>query len=491
MEEPQTDHKTEGLEPDHLQAHSSTHIAPLSPPLVEPPPVEPPPNVPPTEQPPSQSSQILSSDEEGEAEGSDPIEDSVTHPPVPNLQHFQQQTPFPIPQGQIQPISPHLPHVHVHLHQGPAGLCSHCGSSIPQSPIFEDGKRKKRPRKDPNAPKRNMSAYMFFANTHRPTVMKHYPDITCPDVTRILGKMWSEATDEEKKMFDILAEKDKQRYQNEKKIYATLPKKDEYPKKPRKKRAKKDPSAPKRNMSAYLFFSNIRRHDVKKERPELSFSEIAKVLSKMWKEMEPEDKKPFDDMARNDKIRYFKEKKEFDDMKAKQEAQVAQQRESIMLPLSHPQVPHMQSGIPLIINGLSTSSMIPIDASNLTQEQLEHLRQSGAIHGNTISMPGMQSLPMALQQSINIHMDQDHQHMQSQDKQDDLLVETQESQGTLQDQDSQQLQVPQIQEGQITQDEESLQMSQEQSQLQGQAITINEGDQSHTGKTDTNEQEGS
>lgn len=48
-------------------------------------------------------------------------------------------------------------------------------------------------------------------------------------------------------------------------------------KKPRKKRAKKDPKAPKRNMSAFLFFSNTRRHDVKKQNPNLSFSEIAKV----------------------------------------------------------------------------------------------------------------------------------------------------------------------------------------------------------------------
>eukprot|EP01121_Diplochlamys_sp_Union-15-3_P022036 TRINITY_DN9256_c0_g1_i2.p1 TRINITY_DN9256_c0_g1~~TRINITY_DN9256_c0_g1_i2.p1 ORF type:complete len:299 (-),score=42.95 TRINITY_DN9256_c0_g1_i2:6-902(-) len=220
-----------------------------------------------------------------------------------------------------------------------------------------------------------MSAYMFFANTHRPTVMKHYPDITCPDVTRILGKMWSETTDGEKKLFEHLAEKDKERYQNEKKIYASLPKREEYPKKPRKKRAKKDPSAPKRNMSAYLFFSNIRRHDVKKARPELTFSEIAKVLSKMWKVMSSRDKRPFEDMARNDKLRYFKEKKEFDEIRAKQDSQVnlPQQRGSLQTQ-RHSTHQHIQTNsIPIL---MATVPMTPMIDVAITPEQLEQYSRS-------------------------------------------------------------------------------------------------------------------
>jgi len=80
-----------------------------------------------------------------------------------------------------------------------------------------------------------------------------------------------------------------------------------------KKRQKKDPKAPKRNMSAFLFFSNVRRAEVKKQHPDLSFSEIAKELSQMWRTVSIEEKRDYTERARKDKVRYFQEKKVYDD----------------------------------------------------------------------------------------------------------------------------------------------------------------------------------
>jgi high mobility group protein B1 len=45
----------------------------------------------------------------------------------------------------------------------------------------------------------------------------------------------------------------------------------------------KDPSAPKRPMSAYLAYSNKRRGAVKRQNPQLSNAELSKTLSIMWK----------------------------------------------------------------------------------------------------------------------------------------------------------------------------------------------------------------
>jgi hypothetical protein len=39
----------------------------------------------------------------------------------------------------------------------------------------------------------------------------------------------------------------------------------------KKKRSKKDPSAPKRGLSAYMFFSQATRQQIKEENPEASF----------------------------------------------------------------------------------------------------------------------------------------------------------------------------------------------------------------------------
>lgn len=47
---------------------------------------------------------------------------------------------------------------------------------------------------------------------------------------------------------------------------------------PRKKRKKKDANAPKRAMSAYMFFMNSNRDRIKEENPDAAFSEIVRIL---------------------------------------------------------------------------------------------------------------------------------------------------------------------------------------------------------------------
>lgn len=58
---------------------------------------------------------------------------------------------------------------------------------------------KKRSHKDPNAPKRPMSAFLSFSNSKRAEVKAANPDIGNAEVSRILAKMWKEAPEEERK----------------------------------------------------------------------------------------------------------------------------------------------------------------------------------------------------------------------------------------------------------------------------------------------------
>ena len=64
--------------------------------------------------------------------------------------------------------------------------------------------------------------------------------------------------------------------------------------KEKKERKKKDPNAPKRPMSAYFLFMNSARPGVRKENPDASIGEVAKIMGKMWGEIEPEEKAKFD-----------------------------------------------------------------------------------------------------------------------------------------------------------------------------------------------------
>ena len=76
-----------------------------------------------------------------------------------------------------------------------------------------------RKKKDPNAPKRSLSAYMFFANENRDIVRAESPGIAFGQVGKILGERWKALTGEERAPYDAKAEADKKRYEQEKLAY--------------------------------------------------------------------------------------------------------------------------------------------------------------------------------------------------------------------------------------------------------------------------------
>ncbi|CAB9530513.1 Nuclear autoantigen Sp-100 (Fragment) [Seminavis robusta] len=59
---------------------------------------------------------------------------------------------------------------------------------------------KARSQKDPNAPKRPMSAFLSYSNSKRAAVKAQNPEIGNAEVSRILAKMWKEAPEEERKI---------------------------------------------------------------------------------------------------------------------------------------------------------------------------------------------------------------------------------------------------------------------------------------------------
>lgn len=78
------------------------------------------------------------------------------------------------------------------------------------------GKRKKR-QKDPNAPKRALSAFFFFCQIERPSVRKIMPSSSVGDIAKELGKRWEGVTDRTR--YDKMAVEDKKRYEKEMAIY--------------------------------------------------------------------------------------------------------------------------------------------------------------------------------------------------------------------------------------------------------------------------------
>jgi len=84
--------------------------------------------------------------------------------------------------------------------------------------------------------------------------------------------------------------------------------------KEKKTKGKKDKNAPKKNSSAYIFFCNDKRSEVKVDHPELKNNEILKELGLLWKKFKdekPNEVKKYEKKAADDKERYQEEIKNY------------------------------------------------------------------------------------------------------------------------------------------------------------------------------------
>ncbi|XP_028832101.1 high mobility group protein B2a [Denticeps clupeoides] len=75
----------------------------------------------------------------------------------------------------------------------------------------------------------------------------------------------------------------------------------------------KDPNKPKGKTSSYAFFVLTCREEHKKKNPDVpvNFSEFSKKCSERWKTMSSKEKVKFEEMAKNDKVRYDREMKSY------------------------------------------------------------------------------------------------------------------------------------------------------------------------------------
>mmetsp|Transcript_54221 Transcript_54221/g.131548 ORF Transcript_54221/g.131548 Transcript_54221/m.131548 type:complete len:203 (+) Transcript_54221:106-714(+) len=169
-------------------------------------------------------------------------------------------------------------------------------------------KRRTKKWKDPNKPKRAMSAFFLYSQAERPNVKINHPEASFGDVARILSAQYKALTDKEMVKWNKKAEQDKLRYQHEMKSYVPM----EDPTGGKRKKQKRDPNAPKRNMSAYFLYSVHIRPSIKANNPEASFGDIARMISAQFKQLSPNERAVWDAKADADKQRYLAEKEAYE-----------------------------------------------------------------------------------------------------------------------------------------------------------------------------------
>lgn len=177
------------------------------------------------------------------------------------------------------------------------------------------GKEKRvKPERDPRAPKRNVSAYLHYQNAMREQFKAENPGMTFGQLSKYTSHMYKNLTSEEKAQWEAYAVHDKARYDAEMATYVPPPGYnasgtliEEYRTIKNRKRAKKDPTAPKRARGSFVLFTLEHRPRVMAEFPHLKFVEMGNILGERWRSLSPEEKKRYEDMAAQDKIRFASE----------------------------------------------------------------------------------------------------------------------------------------------------------------------------------------
>lgn len=79
----------------------------------------------------------------------------------------------------------------------------------------------------------------------------------------------------------------------------------------KKGKAKKDPNAPKRGKTSFMFYSTEMRAKIKADNPDLSFGDLGKKIGEMFKALPPAEKAKYEKKAADAKVKYQEEMKKY------------------------------------------------------------------------------------------------------------------------------------------------------------------------------------
>jgi high mobility group protein B3 len=181
--------------------------------------------------------------------------------------------------------------------------------------LFAGVVRASQKKRDPNAPKRGKSAYLFFCAARREEVKAELgEEAKATEITARLGELWKQLKANPKKQkelagYEKLAAADKARYIKDKESY--VPPEDSGPVTKTGRKKKEPKTGPKRAKSGYLYFCDETRSKIKEEHPDMTAIEVTSELGKRWNVLKAKGEKAvkkYNDLAEKDKARYQSEK---------------------------------------------------------------------------------------------------------------------------------------------------------------------------------------
>ena len=91
--------------------------------------------------------------------------------------------------------------------------------SSSSSPVHIKKAKKGKKTRDPNKPKRSKNAFMFFSAAKRAEIKEANPDMKSTDISKELGNLWKDLSEDDKKPFELQAATEKEAYDKAMKAY--------------------------------------------------------------------------------------------------------------------------------------------------------------------------------------------------------------------------------------------------------------------------------
>lgn len=146
---------------------------------------------------------------------------------------------------------------------------------------------KSKKQKDPNRPKRPMTAFMCYSQERRPGIRVEQPSISMIEISKIIGGEWREMSDADKRPYHDTAGVAHEAYRIKKEAY--------------------DKSKPKRPRTAYAFFMKDNRACIAKKHPDTSPRDLMKYIAESWRGIDTTERDKYSNMALRDRERWAKD----------------------------------------------------------------------------------------------------------------------------------------------------------------------------------------
>ncbi len=166
----------------------------------------------------------------------------------------------------------------------------------PKPKLTKSGKKKKE--RDPLAPKRARTAFNFFLDAFREEYKITHPDVKgVVHCTKAGSEKWKTLTPQERTPYEEKAAAARETYLKAKEEYISSGG-------PQKFKLAKGPPRP--PTAYFIFLTNFRKERNESGAPPTSIKDISKLAGQKWREMDPQDKIPYEQKAALAKEEYLK-----------------------------------------------------------------------------------------------------------------------------------------------------------------------------------------